>query len=343
MEFTLKHAQRVPYSLSGKRMAVVGAGPAGLAAANELTSFGHKVDVYDQMPEPGGLLLFGIPEERISKQSVRECVRQLKSCGVDFHCRIKVGEDIRFGELVRDYDAVLVATGAWKSNEMGIAGEHLKGVHYALDYIIQYNLAKLGYLGFSEIPALGGHVVVVGGGLTAVDACAVALERGATDVSLVYRRTRAHAPAGQHMIKKLIASGVKFMELTQPIEFIGNDRDGVVALKAVKTELLAAGTGTRPKPVPIQGSEHLIKVDSVLLATGLSPVLPFGGDGFRIEIDKSRNVKVMDAHGSELKKVFLAGDALYGPSYVAPAVRSGVRAALNIHESLSRQRSSEAV
>ncbi|MGQ9781493.1 MAG: FAD-dependent oxidoreductase [Nitrososphaeria archaeon] len=334
MEFVLKRVQKGGVTLSGKRVAIVGGGPAGLAAANELLNLGHDVHVYDQMPEPGGLLLFGIPEHRINKESVRECVRGLKSCGVDFRCGVKVGYDIKFSDLIVHYDAILVATGAWKSKEMGIQGEHLKGVHYALDYIVRYNLAKLGYLRFSDLPALGDHVVIVGGGLTAVDACMMALERGASDVTLIYRRTRAHAPAGRHMMGKLIASGIRLRELTQPVEFIGDDRGKVVALKAVKMQLLEIGVGVRPKAVPIIGSEHLLEVDSVLLATGLSSSLPFNGEGFSLETDERRKAKVVDAEGSELKKVFVAGDALYGPSYVAPAVQSGIRAAASIHQIL---------
>ena len=333
MNFTLRQAQRLTDVNSGKKVAIIGSGPAGLTAANELICLGHEVHIYDQMPEAGGLLVFGIPEERIKKEQVRECVNKLKEMGVIFHPNIKIGHDVKLSELLRCYDAVLIATGAWKNRRLGVPGEDLDGVHYALDYIIHHNMVKLGYKGMRELPNLCGIVAVIGGGLTAVDACQIALESCVQRVLLIYRRTKAQAPAGRYQIEKLEAKGVEFIELAQPVEFIGNENNRVKAIKLVKTRPQST-LNERPEPVPIIGTEYLVNVDQVLLAVGLSSTLPVGEEN--LEITKN-------GHGSRgscrtsIDKVFAAGDVKHGASFIGPAIASGIKAAKEIHEYLSRK------
>ncbi|MEM3404595.1 MAG: FAD-dependent oxidoreductase [Nitrososphaeria archaeon] len=332
MNFTLKQAQKLTNVNSGKKVAIIGSGPAGLTAANELVCLGHEVHVYEQMPEAGGLLIFGIPEERIKKEQVRECVNKLKEMGAVFYPNIKIGYDIKLSELLKRYDAVLIATGAWKNRRLGIRGEDLEGVHHALDYIIYHNSVKLGYSGMHDLPPLHGCVAVIGGGLTAVDACQTVLELGVKRVFLIYRRTKTQAPAGRYQIEKLEAKGVEFVELAQPVEFIGNENNRVKAIKLIKTRLQNV-SNRRPEPVPIKGSEYVIDVDHVLLAIGLCSTLPVGEEN--LEITKNHECGE-DSCRTNIDKVFVAGDVRHGASFIGPAIASGMKAAKEIHEYLSK-------
>lgn len=310
---------------TGKKIAIIGGGPAGLSAAKELIQQGHEVHVYEKMHEPGGLLMFGIPSYRINKEKVRENIRKLENLGVIFYTNTEVGKDIHFSEIIKQYDAVLIATGAWANRKTDIPGENLSGIYYALEYITKYNLSKLGYLTGEKLPKLKGNVAVIGGGLTAVDACHIALQNKAEKVYLIYRRGKGQAPAGKKIIENLEISGVHIIEFTQPIEFIGEN--GVVrAIKAVKTKVEKNDGVPELKIVP--NSQHLIPVDNVLIAIGLEPSIP--NDGGKL------NIRVESEFRTNIEKVFIAGDALLGPSYIGFAVESGIKAAKKIHTHLTQ-------
>lgn len=336
MKFALKCKPGQPLPKSGRRVAIVGAGPAGLAAAGELVCLGHEVHVYDQMPEPGGLLLFGIPEFRIPKRGVREGIEELRKLGVVFHQNVKVGEDVKLAELIENYDAVLIATGTWKSREMNVPGEReLKGVFHALYYILDYNSAKLGYKSMDEVEKLSGKVAVIGGGLTAIDACLVALEMGAEEVTLIYRRTRKQAPAGEKEFNAIEAKGVKVRELTQPIRFVGDSSGRVKGIEAIKMKLGEPDKSGRPRPVPVEGSEHFIEADYVLIAAGLEPTPPRDCAEAGIELNRDGTIKVDEKFMTSRDKVFAAGDVKHGPWLIGPAMKSGREAARYIHEYLT--------
>ncbi|MCX8188263.1 MAG: FAD-dependent oxidoreductase [Nitrososphaeria archaeon] len=310
---------------TGKKVAIIGGGPAGLSAAKELIQLGHEVHVYEKMCEPGGLLIFGIPSYRINKEKVRENIRKLAESGATFYTNTEVGRDILLSDIIKKYDAVLIATGAWTYKRMGVPGENLKGIYYALDYIINYNFCKLGYLKNENLPKLSGHVAVIGGGLTAVDACHIALQNNVERVYLIYRRGKWQAPAGKKIIENLEISGVHVMDFTQPIEFIGED--GVVkAIKVVKTVIEKDNGKFELKIVP--DSQHLIQVDNVLIAVGLAPSIP--NDGGKL------NIKVEKEFRTNNEKVFIAGDALLGPSYIGFAIQSGIRVSKEIHAYLTQ-------
>jgi glutamate synthase (NADPH/NADH) small chain len=330
MTFVLKCAKITVLEKTGKKVAIIGAGPAGLKAADELVCLGHEVHVYEQMPEPGGLLVFGIPEDRIKKENVREYVKQLKDAGVVFQTNIKVGTDVRFVDLIKKYDAILLATGAWSKRRLNLPGVDLKGVYYALDYIIHNNYENLGYVDNFTLPPLTGTVVVIGGGLTAVDACALALEKKVKKVVLMYRRTQQYAPAGQRMIERLQSLGVEYDELTQPVEFVGNGKGNLKAVKAVRTSLMESGTNGRPKPILIENTEYEVPADFVLLATGLIPSFPTDAPDFV----KACKPSTGETFRTNIANVFIAGDVKHGASFILPAIQSGVQVAELIHEYL---------
>jgi len=326
MEFLLKLDLGKTMPSTGKKVGIVGGGPAGLSAAKELLQLGHEVHVYDMMPEAGGLLLFGIPDYRIDKGRVREAIRRLKDLGVVFYLNTNVGKDVPFAEITKRYDAVLIATGAWENNRIDVAGENLDGIYYALDYVVNHNLLKLGYSN-TKSPKIYGHVAVIGGGLTAVDACQILLQNRVESVTLIYRRGKVHAPARRKNIENLEASGVKMLEYTQPTEFLG-ELERVKMIKAVKTRIVEDREHSRFDLKIVPNSEHLIPADSVLLAVGLNPSIP-----------KMSNtcIKVVEEYRTNIEKVFIAGDALLGPSYTGFALRSGREAAKHIHKFLNEK------
>jgi glutamate synthase (NADPH/NADH) small chain len=267
-----------------QRVAIVGAGPAGLYAAGWLASDGYQVDVLDMLPEPGGLLVAGIPDLRLDKAVVRQAVEQLKEAGVTFRTGTRVGRDVQLSDLVEQYDAVLIATGAWESRRLEVEGEGLDGVFPALEYLVDYALAQHGHARPAR-EVQGKVVLVVGGGLTAVDACYVARQAGAAHVLWYYRRGREQAPAWQSerdAFEKLAAE-VEFCPLTQPVRFLGSD-GRLEAVEAVKMRLAGQDASGRPEPVPVEGSEFRRAVDVALVAAGEAPTPPPGAVECGIEV-----------------------------------------------------------
>lgn len=316
---------------TSKKVAIIGAGPAGLGAAGDLICRGHEVYVYDQMPEPGGLIIFGIPDFRIPKQRVRDGIRELKEAGVKFILNTKVSKDIDFEEILSSYDAILIATGTWKSRNLDVPGKELEMVYSAFDFIIEYHLYKYGYR--PEPPKIGKTSLIIGGGLTAIDMCYIALEAGSERIILSYRRTRDYAPAGKNEFNQLERKGIKILELTQPIEFHGVDGK-VKSVKLIRNRLALKDSSGRPKPVPIEGSEFTLEVDTVFLAIGELPTPPFEDGKYGIKLNEDGTIYTDEAFRTTRKGVFAAGDVRTGPSLIGPALASGKRAAQYIHEYL---------
>lgn len=332
MKFARKCRPGEDIKKTGKKVAIIGAGPAGLAAAGELVCVGHEVHVYDMLPEPGGLLVFGIPEFRIPKKGVRQGINELKEIGVVFHQNTKVGKDIDLEDIIKEFDAVLIATGTWKSRKLNVPGEELEGVMSALEFIVDFHLHKYGYL--EHEPRFQGTVLVVGGGLTAVDACYIAKEAGAEKILLYYRRTRDVAPAGAKEFEKLENSGVEVNELTQPIEFIAGEGQRVAAVKAIRMKLGEPDSSGRPRPVPIEGSEFIREITAALIAAGEIATPPFENGKYGIELTKWNTIKTDKKYRTTRKGVFAAGDVITGPSLIGPAMAGGRRAASAIIEYL---------
>jgi len=346
MKFAFLCKQRT--GSSGARVAVVGAGPAGLAATGYLVCRGHEVDVYDKLPLPGGMMSFAIPKYRIPLDAIMEGVEDLQNnFGVKFHLSTKVmcGErhdegdelakaSIDLTKLMESYNAVLIATGTWRSRRLGVPGDDAENVVSALEFLLRLNLSRLGFLE-SRLGSFR-RVVVIGGGLSAIDAAEESLLSGAQEVYLVYRRTIKEAPAGEYEVGRLVRLGVKWIELAAPKAIVVENGKA----RAVEFQRMKLGepdeTG-RPRPVPIPGSEFTLDADLVIAAIGEVPTPPLtpncgdlakyvGKDG-RILVD--RNYRIPGTN------VFAAGDVVTGPSKIGQATKQGLEAAREVDRLLS--------
>ena len=285
-------------SATGKKVAVIGGGPAGLNAAYYLAIAGHEVTVYDAMPEMGGMLRYGIPEYRLPKAVLAKEVKAIADMGVTMKNNVKIGVDVSFDEIRNSADAVLVTVGAWKGSTIGCAGEDLNGVLSGIDFLREVNMGN--------IPDVGKNVAVVGGGNTAMDACRTAVRCGAENVYVIYRRTRAEAPAEDIEIEEAIEEGVQFLFLTNPDEIIGeNGKVSKIKLQVMKLgEPDASG---RRKPVPVEGEFKILDVDTVISAIG-QKCSPAGLEA--VELTKWGTIVADETTCmTNLDGVFAAGDA----------------------------------
>ncbi len=327
----------------GKKVAIIGAGPAGLAATGYLACKGYDIDVYDKLPLPGGLMIFAIPPWRIPREVVLEGAKELeKEFSVKFFLKTKVyygekrhdeGDEfiektISFEEILGNYDAILITTGTWRSRIPRIPGKDAEGVVSALEFLYKHRLKELGYI--DKIPYHGKRVIVVGGGYSAVDAAEQALADGYEEVYLVYRRTIREAPAGIYEIERIRRMGVNVIELASPVEIIA-ENNIVKSVKFQKMRLGPPDESGRPKPIPVPGSEFTLDADIVVFATGETPTPPFSDQEvmtkFNIKIEKHGNIAVDGYYRTGNPKVFAAGDVVHGPSKIGPAIGSGLKAA----------------
>ncbi len=295
---------------TGKKVAIVGGGPAGLAAAYRLKVRGHEVTVFDQMPEMGGMLRYGIPEYRLPKAVLASEIALMVKMGVEMKNNVKVGKDITLDALRAEFDAVLVAVGAWKSTGIGCEGDKLDGVLGGIDVLREVNLGNR--------PDLGKNVAVVGGGNVAMDACRTAVRLGAENVYVIYRRTRAEAPAEDLEIEEALEEGVTFKWLTNPAEIIG-ENGKVTKLKLQVMELGEPDASGRRSPVPVPGKFEILDVDTVISAIGQRCSL----EGFEaLELTRKGTIVADEAVcTTNLDGVFAAGDATNrGPSIAVRAI-----------------------
>lgn len=340
-----------PAKSLGKKIAVVGAGPAGLVASGYLACQGYDVDVYDKLPRPGGMLIFAIPPWRIPKERIFNAVSLLEeNYGVKFIVKAKVyygekrhdegdefvSKTISIEELLNNYDAILITTGTWRSKIPRVSGSDAKNVVGALEYVYKHRLKELGYV--DTVPYKGDKVVVIGAGYSAVDAAEQAVLDGAGKVYLVYRRTIAQAPAGIYEIERLKRLGVEVIELASPVEILKGESDEVSGVKFQRMKLGEPDESGRPKPIPIPGSEFILDSDLVIFATGETPTPPIKEDkevmekiGVRVEWGR---VVVDEMYRTGNPKIFAAGDVVTGPSRIGQAVKTALYAARSIHNYL---------
>ncbi|HID11610.1 MAG TPA: FAD-binding protein [Candidatus Latescibacteria bacterium] len=298
---------------TGKRVAVVGAGPAGLTAAHDLAKRGHKVVVYEALPVPGGMMAVGVPEYRLPRELVREEIAYIERMGVEIRTGVRVGKDVTLEELRREYDAVFLSTGAHRSLRLGIPGEEFEGVILALDFLKKVNL--------EENVQVGRRVGVIGGGNTALDSARVALRLGADEVYLIYRRTEKEMPAQDWEVAEAEEEGVRILYLTAPLEILEDGR--VKAVRCLPHILGKPDEDGRRRPEPAPASAFELPLDTILVAVGQAPDpipgLPLRPDG-KVAADPLTGYIGVPG-------VFAGGDVASGPASVVEAMASGRRAA----------------
>ncbi len=321
---------------TGKKVAVLGAGPAGLSAAYFLAKRGHKVVVYEALPEPGGVMRYGIPPARLDRKALDYEIELIEKLGVEIKTDHVVGKTITYEDLRKEYDAIFIGVGSGRGKTIGVPGEGLIGVYTAIEFLTRINLYEA--FKFPEgadtpIPR-GKRVVVVGGGFTAVD-CLITSLRLDNETHLVYRRTRETSSARDEEWDHVAEEGAILHWLTQPIEIIGNEKGEVVGIKCIKMELVPDEKGGRPKPKPVPNSEHIIECDIVVQAVGQGPNPLAYQDIPGLKIDKWQNLSTVDSKfRTNVEGVFAGGDVVNGGDTVVRAIRHGREAAEAIHEYL---------
>mgnify|MGYP005675573343 FL=1 len=322
-----------------KKVAIIGAGPAGIACADVLTRSGVKSHVFDKYQEIGGLLTFGIPEFKLEKKVIKKRRDILEGMGVEFFLGKEIGKDIQFKELYENYDAVFLGMGTYTSLEGGFKGEKLPNVFKALDYLISSTnrLLKIEKDKEKFINLKGKNVIVLGGGDTAMDCNRTAVRQGAKSVKCLYRRDEKNMPGSKREVTNAKEEGVEFEFNIQPIEIIGKEK--VEGIKVVRTELGDADQNGRRVPIPIPGSELIIEADAVIIAFGFraSP-----SDWFKdFNINTQNNGLVLAAEEQKYKfqtsnnKIFSGGDMVRGSDLVVTAIWEGREAAKSIIEYVS--------
>jgi glutamate synthase (NADPH) small chain len=323
---------------TGKRVAVVGSGPAGLTLAADLVLLGHGVTVFEALHKLGGVLGYGIPEFRLPKHVVEAEIAYLRHLGVKFEVNAVIGKLYELDELFdQGYDAVYLATGAGLPIFLGLPGENLRNIVSANEYLTRINLMKAYLFPDYDTPApRGTNVAVLGGGNVAMDCARTALRMGSREVTVVYRRTREEMPARTEEIVHAEQEGVQFRYLTSPVRYIGDDQGWVRQLECVPMKLGKPDASGRPRPIPIAGSTYLLNVDMVLVAVGAgpNPTLFEGCEG--LERSERGYIKTLnDAGRTSLPGVWAGGDIVTGSATVILAMGAARLAAADVHRYLS--------
>lgn len=328
-------AERMPST--GKKVAVVGSGPAGLTAAGDLAKMGHEVTVLEALHVAGGVLMYGIPEFRLPKDTVQKEIKKIIELGVEIKTNYVVGQLDSIDELLAEgYDAVFIGTGAGLPYFMNISGENLNGVYSANEFLTRTNLMKAYKFPEYITPVkVGDTVAVIGAGNVAMDAARTALRLGAKESYIVYRRSEKEMPARHEEIEHAAEEGVQFALLTSPVEFLGDENGNLCAMKCIKYQLGEPDASGRCRPVPVEGSEYEIKVDNVVLALGQGPNPLVPRTTPDLELTRKGNIIADEQTGATSKKgVFAGGDIVTGAATVIMAMGAGKKAAKAIKEYL---------
>ena len=324
----------VPES-NGHKVAIIGAGPAGLTAAGDLAKLGYKVTVYEALHVAGGVLMYGIPEFRLPKAIVQQEIDGLKKMGVDFECNMVIGKVLTIDELMDEYgyEAVFVGSGAGLPRFMGIPGESLKGVYSANEFLTRSNLMKA-YLPTSKTPIRTGRkVAVVGGGNVAMDAARSALRLGAETVYIVYRRGMAELPARKEEVEHAEEEGIIFKTLCNPVEILPDENGFVKAITCIEMELGEPDASGRRRPIEKKGSEFTMDVDTVIMSLGTSPNPLIRSTTPGLETNKHGCIVTEGDEGKTSREgVYAGGDAVTGAATVIKAMGAGKAAAKAIDE-----------
>jgi glutamate synthase (NADPH/NADH) small chain len=329
-----------PLPDNGKKIAVVGSGPAGLTCAGDLRKLGYDVTIFEALHTAGGVLVYGIPEFRLPKQLVRDEIKTLTDIGVKIETNMVVGRSITLDELLGEegYSAVFVGSGAGLPRFQGIPGENLNGVYSANEFLTRINLMKAYHFPESDTPVqVGKNAAVVGGGNVAMDAARSAKRLGAENVYIVYRRGEAEMPARLEEVHHAKEEGIIFKMLTNPTEILGDENGYVKGMTCVEMELGEPDASGRRRPVVKAGSEHTIDVDTVVIAIGNSPNPLIKNTTPGLATEKWGGIIVDEATGKTSRDhVYAGGDTVTGAATVILAMGAGKTAAAAIHEELSK-------
>ena len=333
---------------NGHRVAIVGSGPSGLTCAGDLAKKGYKVTIFEALHTAGGVLVYGIPEFRLPKSIVRKEVENLIAMGVDVETNVVIGKTLTVDELFeKGFEAVFIGSGAGLPNFMGIPGESYKGVYSANEFLTRSNLMKA-YREDPDTPIMkGGKVAVVGGGNVAMDAARTALRLGAEKVYIVYRRSMEELPARREEVEHAQEEGIEFLLLNNPVEILGYEnpddrrdpKNGfVTGMKCIKMKLGEPDERGRRRPIPIEGSEFVLDVNTVIISIGTSPNPLIKSTTAGLEVNKHGGIIVEEATGATTKEgVYAGGDAVTGAATVISAMGAGKTAAKAIDEYLSNK------
>lgn len=325
---------------NGKKVAVIGSGPAGLTCAGDLAKLGYEVTIFEALHEPGGVLVYGIPEFRLPKETVvKHEIDNLKKMGVSIETNVIVGRTVTIDQLLMEegFDAIFIGSGAGLPKFMGIPGENSNGVFSANEFLTRNNLMKAFKEDYATPIRVGEKVAVVGGGNVAMDAARTALRLGA-EVHIVYRRSEAELPARVEEVHHAKEEGIIFDLLTNPVEILADEKGWVKGMKCIRMGLGEPDASGRRKPVEVEGSEFVLDVDTVIMSLGTSPNPLISATTEGLEINKHKCIVAKEETGETSKeRVFAGGDAVTGAATVILAMGAGKKAAKAIDDFLSKQ------
>jgi glutamate synthase (NADPH/NADH) small chain len=324
---------------TGKKVAVIGSGPAGITVAYELLQAGHQVTIYEALHELGGVLVYGIPEFRLPKKIVAAEIETIKEMGAEIKLNMLIGKTKTIDQLLNEegFDAIFIGTGAGLPMFLNLPGENLNGISAANEFLTRVNLMKAFREDYSTPVKVGKHVAVIGAGNVAMDAARSALRVGGedTEVSIVYRRSREQMPAREEEIHHAEEEGIHFNLLTNPLRFIGDDHNNVVKMECIKMELGEPDASGRRRPVAIEGSEHMVEADTVIVALGTMPRKFISETTPELKTSDWGTFLVNEETGETSKPgVFAGGDVVTGSATVIKAMGAGRVAAQAINEYL---------
>jgi len=333
-DYAMEHGAQAEEAIqrNGRKVAIIGSGPAGLTCAGDLARMGYDVHIFEALHTPGGVLSYGIPEFRLPKELVRREIATVEALGVTIETNVVVGRSITVDELFQEgYEAVFIGSGAGLPSFMHIPGENLNGVYSANEFLTRINLMKAYDYPNADTPiTVGESVAVVGGGNVAMDAARCAKRLGAKNVTIVYRRSEAEMPARAEEVHHAKEEGIAFAMLTNPVEVLGED-GWVKGLKCVKMELGEPDASGRRRPVEVPGSEHVLDVQTVIIAIGNTPNPLLRTTTPNLAVNKKGGIVVDEETGAtSIPGVFAGGDAVTGAATVILAMGAGKRAAKGI-------------
>ena len=327
-QWSIEELEVPPITKTDKKVAVIGSGPAGLAAANDLALKGHKVTIFEALSEPGGMLRVGIPEYRLPKEVLRQEIGYIQKLGIDIKTEMQVGKDINLEDLRKTYDAVFLGIGAHGGMKLGVEGEDIAGVMEGIEFLRAVNLG--------ERIGVGKKVAVIGGGNTAIDCARTAKRLGAKEVTIVYRRSRTEMPASAEEVTAAEEEDIKIEFLTVPSRFSAENKK-LAKMACVRMKLGEPDASGRPRPIPIDGSEFTISVDTVIAALGQAPEADFTKQS-GVSLSKKGTIEINTKTGvTSVKGIFAGGDAVTGAAFVIDAIAAGKKAARSMDQYLNGQ------